>query len=44
MSLSVFAGKRENAIAMRKHFEKNSSLIYAKIMDISSEFETEKGE
>lgn len=44
MSLSVFAGKRENAIAMRKYFEKNSSLIYAKIMDISSEFETEKGE
>ena len=44
MSLSVFAGKREKAIAMRKYFEKNSSVIFAKIMDISNDFDTEEGE
>lgn len=44
MSLSVFAGKRDAAIAMRKHFESNAAEIFAEIMDISTNFDKEEKE
>lgn len=37
MSLSLFAGKRNSAISMRKHFEKNATDIFAKIMELASD-------
>ncbi len=39
MSLSLFAGKRDLAIGMRKHLEENASDIFSKIMELASDFD-----
>lgn len=44
MNLTIMGGKRENAIAMRKHLEKNATDVFAKILDMASDFKLNEEE
>ena len=44
LSLSVFAGERKKAIAMRKHFEKNATDIFAQVLEIAKPTEESEDE